>query len=127
MSELDDPRVLFASERTLLAWNRTSLALMAFGFVIERFGVLISIFSPQHAGQLKIGISFWVGITFILLGAYVAAAAAIEYRRVLKTLKPIEIPSGYQVNLGVVTNLLVAILGVMLTVYLFVGSTLPGR
>lgn len=33
MSYLDDPRVLFASERTLLAWQRAAIALMGFGFV----------------------------------------------------------------------------------------------
>jgi len=32
MSELNDLRVLFAPERTLLAWNRTAISLMAFGF-----------------------------------------------------------------------------------------------
>jgi putative membrane protein len=41
MSDLNDPRVLFAAERTLLAWNRTGPSLMAFGFVIERFGLFL--------------------------------------------------------------------------------------
>ena len=40
MSALDDPRVLFAAERTLMAWSRTAAGLMAFGFVIDRTAML---------------------------------------------------------------------------------------
>jgi uncharacterized membrane protein YidH (DUF202 family) len=44
MSDLNDPRVFFAAERTLLAWTRTGITLMAFGFVIERFGLFLHMF-----------------------------------------------------------------------------------
>lgn len=119
MSDLNDPRVFFAAERTLLAWNRTSLTLMAFGFVIERFGLFMHLLQGTHAGR---GVSFWVGIAFVALGAYSAASATLQYRKVLRTLKPVEIPEGYSVNGGVMTNLLVALLGIALTVYLFISQ-----
>lgn len=122
MSDLNDPRVFFAAERTLLAWNRTSLTLMVFGFVIERFGLFLHLFLSKQGAPLEMGVSFWVGIAFILLGAYSAYAATVQYRRVLKTLKPIEIPDGYSVNNGVITNLIVAILGITLTAYLFIAQ-----
>lgn len=119
MSELNDPRVFFAAERTLLAWNRTSLTLMAFGFVIERFGLFLHLLFPKPGMPVDRGISFWVGIAFVLLGAYSAVMATAQYRKVLKTLKPIEIPDGYSTNSGVIVNLLVAFLGLALVVYLF--------
>ena len=123
MSDLNDPRVFFAAERTLLAWNRTSLTLMAFGFVIERFGLFMRLLLPQQAGHhVERGISFWVGIAFIVLGAYSATTATVQYRKVLKTLKPVEVPDGYSVNGGVITNLIVAFLGVALTIYLFIAQ-----
>jgi putative membrane protein len=120
MSELNDPRVFFAAERTLLAWNRTSLTLMAFGFVIERFGLFLHLLSPKQGMPVERGVSFWVGIAFILLGAYSAGTATAQYRKVLKTLKPNEIPDGYSVNGGPIINLLVAFLGLALVAYLFV-------
>jgi putative membrane protein len=119
MSELNDPRVFFAAERTLLAWNRTSLTLMAFGFVIERFGLFLHLLSAKPGVTVERGVSFWVGIAFILLGAYSAVAATVQYRKVLKTLKPIEIPEGYSANGGAITNLVIAFLGIALVVYLF--------
>ncbi|MDP3694532.1 MAG: DUF202 domain-containing protein [Desulfocapsaceae bacterium] len=125
MSDLGDPRVFFAAERTLLAWNRTSLTLMAFGFVIERFGLFVYMLSPSKGAVLQRGFSFWIGLAFIVLGSFAAAAAVVQYRTVLRTLKPVEIPEGYRVNIGVVANLVVAALSVALIAYLFIhGASL---
>ncbi len=120
MSDLKDPRVFFAAERTLLAWNRTGLTLMAFGFVIERFGLFMHLLQLKQGGRLlERGISFWVGIAFILLGAFVSGFAAILYRKFLKTLAPVEIPENYSISIGVVTSSVVALMGAALTIYLF--------
>ena len=39
----NDPRVYFAAERTLLAWVRTGIAIMAMGFVSSRFGLFLAL------------------------------------------------------------------------------------
>ena len=122
MSDLNDPRVFFAAERTLLAWNRTSLSLMAFGFVIERFGLFVSLLMPQHNMPLQRGISFWTGLAFVLLGVFAAVCSTLQYRKVLRTLKPVEFPEGYRTDIGVISNLFVAALGIVLTVYFFHGA-----
>lgn len=124
MSELNDPRVFFAAERTLLAWTRTSLTLMAFGFMVERFGLFLRMFGSADSDPVPHGFSFWIGVSFMLIGAFTATVAAAQYRRVLKTMKPIEIPRGYRCHLGIVTNLAVTLLGTALTLYLFLGSGL---
>lgn len=121
MSDLNDPRVFFAAERTLLAWNRTSLSLMAFGFVIERFGLFVSILLPKHDMPLQRSQSFWIGLIFVLLGSAVAAHSTVQYLKVLRTLKPIEIPDGYRTDPGVISNLIIAVMGIVLTVYFFQG------
>ena len=42
-----DPRVFFAAERTLLAWVRTGLTIMALGFVVSRFGLFVRLLELQ--------------------------------------------------------------------------------
>jgi putative membrane protein len=121
MSDLNDPRVLFAAERTLLAWNRTSISLMAFGFLIERFGLFLEIAGRQEIKVFQRHISFIVGIAFIVLASYIAFASILQHRRVLRTLRPIEIPVGYNTRLGMMTNGIVAVLGILLSIYLFRG------
>lgn len=118
MSDLNDPRVFFAAERTLLAWNRTGLTLMAFGFVLERFGLFLHMLrpTPGHVGR---DLSFWIGIAFIALALLVIGFSVVQFRRVLRTLKPIEIPAAYCTWSGVAMNLSVVGLGIALLAYLF--------
>lgn len=121
MSDLNDPRVFFAAERTLLAWTRTALTLMAFGFVIERFGLFLSTFMATEGQAWQRGVSFWVGVSFILLGAIAGLVSVVQFRRVISTLKPVEIPEGYWANIGMYTNLILAAFGVVITFFFFFG------
>jgi len=118
MSDLNDPRVFFAAERTLMAWNRTGLTLMAFGFVLERFGLFLHVLheDPASAGR---DFSFWIGVAFITLALVVIGFSIVQFRRVLKTLKPVEIPERYCTWGGIAMNLSVMLLGMALLAYLF--------
>lgn len=118
MSDLNDPRVFFAAERTLLAWNRTGLTLMAFGFVLERFGLFVHLLRPHPGGSGR-DLSFWIGIALIVLALTVIGFSVVQFRRVLATLKPTEIPARYCTWSGTTMNLAVVALGILVLVYLF--------
>jgi putative membrane protein len=121
MSDLNDPRVLFAAERTLFAWNRTGISLMAFGFVVERFEMYLHFLGVHQTHGLQRYLSLAGGIGFILLGAFVEFYSVLQYKRILKTLNPAELPMGYDINTGLVVNVIAGLMGAMLCLYLTIG------
>jgi putative membrane protein len=118
MSDLQDPRVLFAAERTLLAWNRTGLAFMAFGFAVERTGLLMRALLPQAASHVQPFTAFALGAGLIVLGSITAWYSAHQYAVVLHSLTPAELPPGYTAKWGFWVNRSLAVLGLALVAIL---------
>jgi putative membrane protein len=87
---IDDPRVYLASERTFLAWVRTAISLMGFGFVIARFALWTREFGASgKATAIKVtpGFSTWLGVGMIGVGVFVSALAAIRHHDYIRDLE----------------------------------------
>jgi putative membrane protein len=78
-----------ANERTMLAWVRTGIALMAFGFAIARFGLFLR--EITDLGKIKLHASHglnsgWFGVALVLLGLLTNTVATVRYVRLRKAL-----------------------------------------
>ncbi len=116
-------RVHMANERTFLAWIRTSIGIMAFGFVVEKFALFMKqmaiILGKSTIGEAlppSHGYSSIVGIFLVGLGALMGALAFIRYKKVKKqidedTWQPSSI-------LDALLTLSVLAVGIFLVVYL---------
>jgi putative membrane protein len=118
--DAEDPRVRLAGERTLLAWIRTGLAMMGFGFVVARFGLFlreIAAVGQQPSPQQTL-MSLWIGTSMVLLGVVVNVLAAIQHRRFLRRVERHEPFEPSRWSLGIVVSVVLAALGIGMTAYL---------
>jgi putative membrane protein len=111
-----------ANERTFLAWVRTAIAVMAFGFVIERFDLFLQVAMPQLTqrqlsahGQTFANIA---GLAFIAIGVAMIVIAGVRFAKTAKDIESeTDVPSsGERFDLALAA--LIALLGVALFLYL---------
>lgn len=119
---MHDPRVFFAAERTLLAWVRTGLTIMAFGFVVARFGLFLRLLAIQDAKSAGYtgypNLSNGVGVALVMVGTACMILGALQHRSYVATLPAEDVPRLHDPRYPIALALFLAALGVALAVYL---------
>lgn len=125
-SRVSDPKDHLANERTFLAWIRMSIGIMAFGFVVEKFGIFVKQFAlllgntqlqsqPPPSFHLQ-GYSSIFGVSLVAFGALICLLAFIKYKNVEKQIDN----RSYQPSmlLNVLLTITVILIGIFLIFYL---------
>jgi putative membrane protein len=121
--ELSRRLVYLAAERTLASWVRTALSLIALGFVIDRFDLVLEML---HEGSATADtgsqmLSTWAGSLLIGLGAAMALAAGIRYLRfAIDYHREGRTGVRHGIYLGAIFSFVLALIGIALVILLAV-------
>jgi putative membrane protein len=129
MSKIDRQREHQANERTFLAWLRTAIALIGFGFAIARFGLFLRqlnvTLTQQQPKVNPLFNSENLGILFVVCGILAIAVAAWRYNQVFW-----EIERGayrpHRLSVWIMTGVVV-ILGILSLPLLFLQNSVSSQ
>jgi putative membrane protein len=115
-----DVRDYLAEERTLLAWIRTSLALMGFGFVVARFGLFLEEMRMAQGTTLPEthGVSRWFGTAIIAAGIIVNLFAIRRHRRLVGELRRGQSADYAASQEAIILAVFLALVGIAMALYL---------
>ena len=115
-----DPRLYMAAERTFLAWLRTGIALMGFGFVVARFALFLRELAlsnpaiPNRPG----GFSLPVGVALIAMGMLVNVVSAVRHARYIRALDEGNFRSAFGSRFAYLLGAVLAAIGLGMALYL---------
>jgi putative membrane protein len=116
-----------AAERTFLAWIRTGIALMGFGFVVARFGLFLQQLRVVQglAAPQSHTISLWIGTALIAVGIVTNVVSARNHTRLVRELNEGTSRGSRPSTQAIVVALFLALVGLAMAIYLIAvpGST----
>ena len=104
----------------MLAWLRTGIAIMAFGFVVARFGLFLRLLSGQGEAPLRHGVSPYLGAALVCLGVVATAGGALQYQRFCRSLASYDRPPSSSPAFALSLSWALALIGIVLGVILLV-------
>jgi putative membrane protein len=104
----------------MLAWLRTGIAVMGFGFVVARFGLFLRLLHEQAGRQIGHGVSPYLGAALVVLGVIATAGGALQYQRYVGSLPLGDRPPRSSPRFVLALSWALVIIGVVLAVILLV-------
>jgi putative membrane protein len=114
-----------ANERTFLAWIRTAIAIIAFGFVMEKFNLFLvavaASASPaiaQRVERLAGPLGRYDGLALMLLGIVLIVVATLRYLRTARLIDAAEPHSAGTTRVEIMLAGMLALLASFFCVYI---------
>lgn len=111
-----------ANERTFLAWVRTAIAVMAFGFVIERFDLFLSVTAPRAAlpqiAPHNQTFANAAGLAFVAIGVITIIIAGFRFAATAKAIETEGVLPSPGERFDIALSILIGLLGLSLFLYL---------
>jgi len=126
-NELAKERNRAAYDRTLMAWVRTAISLIGFGFAIAKSYEYIQAETLEETGRFidQIHAPLWFGMSFILLGMLCILGGVIQYVKVVKQIQTGEFTYGEPRPLAKIIALILLIIGVFALITIFQRRVMP--